>query len=142
MGVELSKMMGCEGSVEGIKVDIYSSGANVIRLEGDKMVSFARVRGHLGLLGCRGGVKFGTRANNRNFDGFRVGMKLFRIVNVSLFVLGRGRESKVADSAEVTKGSVEVNRRGFFKSNEMFKVMRDGFKVIMKDRKMGEVWLS
>ena len=38
----------------------------------------------------------------------------------------------------MTKGSVEVDRRGFFMSNEMFKVTRDGFKVIAKDWKMGE----
>ena len=66
----------------GIKTDIYSPRANVIQLKGDTMVSFARVRGYLCLLGCRGGVKFGTSADSRNFDGFCVGMELLGIVNI------------------------------------------------------------
>ena len=97
--------------MERIKADINGSRANIIRLKGNEMVSFARMRGHLGLLGHRGGVKLGTGANSRNFNGFHVRMELLRIVNISLFLLGKGRESKSTGSAEVAKGSVEVDRR-------------------------------
>ena len=136
MRVELSKVIGSEGSVERVKADVDGSRAKSIRLKGDKVMSLTRMRGHLGLLGEGGGMKFGTGANSWNFDGFCVWMELERIIYISLFVLRRGRESKVTRSAEGAKGSMEVNRGRVFECNEVFKTLRYRFKVITEDRKM------
>lgn len=137
MRVELAKMIGSERSVDGIKADINGARAKSIRLEGNEVMSLSRMRGHLGLLGEGGGMKFGTGANSWNFDGFCVRMELERIIDISLFVLRRGRESKVTRSAEGAKGSMEVNRGRVFKCDEVLKKPRGGFEVIAENRKVG-----
>lgn len=96
------------------------------------------MRCHLSLLSKRGGAEFGTGADGRHLDGFCVGMELMRVVDICLFVLRRRGESKVTGSAEGTKSSMEVDRGGLFKSDELFKEAQDRLKAISKGRKMGD----
>ena len=89
LGVELSKVVGGERSVKRVKADVDSPRAKSIRLKGNKVVSLTWRRGHLGLLGEGGGMKFGTGANSWNFDGFCVRMELEGVIDICLFVLRR-----------------------------------------------------